>query len=118
MLMPAWMSALSDLSASTAFLARKSATPPPGTMPSSAAAEDGDVLEHGLAAITEARRLHGRDLEAAAQLVDDQGRQRLAFDVLGHDQQRPAGLHHGFEDRQHGLKAGELLLVEEDVGVL
>ena len=27
------------------------------------------------------------------------------------------GLHDGFEDRQHGLQVGELLLVEQDVGV-
>src|SRR5216683_3120125 len=57
-----------------------------------AGGQDGDVLEHGLAAIAEARRLDGRDLEAAAQLVDDQGGQRLAFDFLGDDQQRPARL--------------------------
>ena len=55
-----------------------------------AAGEDGDVFEHRLAAIAEARRLDRRDLEAAAQLVDDKRRQRLAFDVLGDDQQRLA----------------------------
>ena len=65
-----------------------------------AAGEDRDVLQHGLAAIAEARRLHRRDLEAAAQLVDHQGRQRLALDVLGDDQQRLAGLHHCFQQRQ------------------
>ena len=53
-----------------------------------AAGEDGDVFEHRLAAIAEARRLHRRDLQRAAQLVDDQRRQRLALDVLGDDQQR------------------------------
>src|SRR5581483_6381333 len=42
-----------------------------------------DVLQHGLAAITEARRLDGSDLEATAQTVDDEGGQRLAFDVFG-----------------------------------
>ena len=68
------------------------------------AGEDGDVLEHGLAAVAEARRLDGRDLEAAAQLVDDERGKRLAFDVLGDDQQRLAGLHDGFEDRQHRLQ--------------
>ena len=78
----------------------------------------GDVLEHGLAAIAEARRLDRRDLEAAAQLVDDERAKRLALDVLGDDQQRLAGLHDGLEDRQHRLQVGELLLVEEDVGVL
>ena len=83
-----------------------------------AGAEDGDVLEHRLAAIAEARRLDRRDLEAAAQLVDDQGRQRLAIDVFGDDQQRLAGLHDRFEDRQHRLQRRQLLLVEEDVGLL
>ena len=83
-----------------------------------AAGEDGDVLQHGLAAIAEARRLDGRDLEAAAQLVDDERRQRLALDLLGDDQQRLAGLHHRLEQRQHRLQAGELLLVDEDVGAL
>ena len=83
-----------------------------------AAGEDRDVLEHRLAAIAEARRLHRRDLEAAAQLVDHERRERFAFDVLGNDQQRLARLHHRFEHRQHRLQAGELLLVEQDVGVL
>ena len=58
-----------------------------------AAGEDRDVLQHRLAAIAEARRLDGRDLEAAAQLVDHERGERLAFDVLGDDQQRLAGLH-------------------------
>ena len=69
-----------------------------------AAGEDGDVLEHGLAAVAEARRLDGGDLEAAAQLVDDERGQRLALDVLGDDQQRLAGLHHRLEQRQHGCR--------------
>jgi hypothetical protein len=60
----------------------------------------------------------GGDLEAAAQLVDHQGGERLALDVLGDDQERPARLHHGLEQRQHGLQARELLLVQQDVGVL
>jgi hypothetical protein len=59
--------------------------------------QDGNVFQHRLAAVAEARRLHRRHLEAAAQLVDDQRRQRLALDVLGDDQQRPGGLHHGFQ---------------------
>ena len=66
-----------------------------------AAGEDGDVLEHGLAAVTEARRLHRRDLEAAAELVDDERGKRLALDVLGDDEQRLAGLHDRLEERQH-----------------
>ena len=82
-----------------------------------AAGQDGDVLQHGLAAIAEARRLHRRDLEAAAQLVDHEGGERFAFDVLGHDQQRLAGLHDGFEQRQQFVQRRQLLLVDQDVGV-
>src|SRR6185295_9497098 len=48
-----------------------------------AAREDRDVLQHGLATITEARGLHGRDLQDAADVVDHEGRERFAFDVLG-----------------------------------
>ena len=65
----------------------------------------GDVLEHGLAAVAEARSLHGSDLQAATQLVDHEGGESLALDVLGDDQQRLAGLHDGFEDRQHASAA-------------
>ena len=50
-----------------------------------ATGQDGDVLEHGLAAVAEARGLDGQDVEGAAQLVDDQGRQGFAVHVLGDD---------------------------------
>src|SRR6266700_757764 len=83
-----------------------------------AAGQDRDVLQHGLAAIAEARRLDGRDLEAAAQTVDDQRGQGLAFDVFGDDHERLAGLHHRFEQRQQFVQRGELLLVDQDVGVV
>ena len=50
-----------------------------------AAGQHGDVAEHGLAAIAEAGRLDGTHLQDAAQLVDDQGGQRLALHILGDD---------------------------------
>ena len=81
------------------------------------AGHDRDVLEHRLAAIAEARRLDGRDLQAATQLVDDKSGKRLAFDVLGDDEERTRRLHDSLQQRQHGLQVGELLLVQEDVGV-
>jgi hypothetical protein len=43
---------------------------------------------------------------------------RFAFDVLGDDDKRLTRLHHGFEQRQQLVQRGELLLVDEDVGVL
>src|SRR6516225_9039498 len=77
-----------------------------------------DVLEHGLAAIAKARRLDRRHLEAAAQFVDDELRQRFTLDVLGDDHQGPGALDDGFENGEQGLQTGELLLVQQDVGVL
>ncbi len=50
-----------------------------------AAGQDGDVAQHLLAAVAEARGLDGQHVERAAQLVDDQRRQRLAVDILGDD---------------------------------
>ena len=44
--------------------------------------------EHRLAAIAEAGRLHGTHVEDAAELVDDEGRERFAFNVFRNDQQR------------------------------
>src|SRR2546421_10384685 len=65
-----------------------------------AAGQDRDVLQHRLAAIAEARSLDGCDLQAAAQTVDDQCRQRLAFDVFRDDDERLAALHYGFQQRK------------------
>src|SRR5207248_2048927 len=50
------------------------------------AGQNRDVLQHRLAAIAEAGCLDGRDLQPAAQAIDDQRRQGFAFDVLGDDQ--------------------------------
>src|SRR4029079_4872160 len=83
-----------------------------------ATGQDGDVLEHGLAAIAEARRPDGGNLETAAQLVDDERSERLALDVLSDDQKRLARLHDSLEHGKHRLQAGDILLVDEDVGVL
>ena len=53
----------------------------------------------------------------AAELVDHQRRQRLAFDVLGDNQQRLArsGV---FPAAESGRAVGDLLLVDQDLGVL
>ena len=79
-----------------------------------AAGEDRDVLEHRLAAIAEARRLHGRRLQRAAQLVDHERGQRLALDVLGDDEQRAPHARHLLEHRQQILHRADLLLVNQD----
>src|SRR5688500_7732679 len=55
-----------------------------------AAGDDGDVFEHGLAAVAEAGGLDGDGAEGAAELVDDEGREGFAFEVLGDDEDRLA----------------------------
>src|SRR5207342_676720 len=74
-----------------------------------AAGQDRDVLQHGLAAVTEAGSLDGNRLEGATDLVDDQGRESLAVDVLGEDQQRLAALHDLLEHGQQVLDVRDLL---------
>ena len=83
-----------------------------------AAGQDGDVAEHRLAAVAEAGGLDRADVQDAAELVDDQGRQRLALDVLGDDQQRLARLRDLLQQRDHLAEVADLLLVEQDQGVL
>ena len=80
--------------------------------------QDRDVFEHRLATITEARRLDGRDLQATAQLVDHEGRERFAFHIFGHDHERTAGLHNRFEQRQHRLKLRQLLFEDQDIRIV
>src|SRR6266513_2563774 len=79
-----------------------------------AAGESGDVLQHGLAAVAEARSLDAGHLENAADVVDDQRRQRLTLDVLGDHQQRPPGLGHALEQRQQLTDVGNLLVDQQD----
>ncbi len=83
-----------------------------------AAGEDRDVFEHRLAAVTEAGGLDGGGLQRATQLVDDEGRQRFAFDVFGDDEQRAAEARHLLEDREEVLHRADLLFVDQDDRVL
>src|SRR2546427_7187465 len=83
-----------------------------------AAGERGDVLEHGLAAIAEAGRLDGRRVQRAAQLVDDERRQRFALDVLRDDEQRLAEARDLLEHGEQVLHGADFLLVNQDDRVL
>jgi len=78
--------------------------------------ENGDVLEHGLAAVAEAGGLDGADVQGAAQVVDDEGGQGFAFDILGDDEKRLAGLGDLLKQGKKILHVGDLLVVDEDEG--
>ena len=83
-----------------------------------AAGEDGDVLEDALAAIAVARSLDGADVEGATDLVEDQGRQSFAVDVLSDDEQAAASALDSLENGHNVLNAGDLLVGDEDVRIL
>src|ERR1700733_9838977 len=82
-----------------------------------AAGERGDVFEHGLAAISEARSLHGSALQGAAELVDDESGESFTFDVFSDDQKRFALLGDLLEKRQQVLHRGDFLFMDEDADV-
>ena len=83
-----------------------------------AAGQDREILQHGLAAVAEARRLARCHLDDAAHVVHDQRRQRLTFHVLGNHYQRLARLGHLLEQRQHVADVGDLLVDQQDEGAL
>src|SRR5258706_11265455 len=80
-----------------------------------AAGHGGDVFQHRLAPVAEARRFDHRDFKAAAQLVAYERGQGFAFDFFGNDEEGTSRLHHRFQNRKHGLQRGDLLLLDEDV---
>src|SRR5579884_680207 len=82
------------------------------------AGEGRDVLQDRLAAVAEAGGLDRDRVEGAADLVDHEGGERLAVDVLGDDQQRLAGLGNLLEHREQLGDRGDLALVDQDVRVL
>src|SRR5882724_6501428 len=78
-----------------------------------AARENGNVLQHGFAAIAEARRLDGGDFDDAADRVDDQRGKRFAFHIFRNDQQLPATLRNGFQQGQQFANVGDLLVNQQ-----
>src|SRR5690606_11124378 len=79
-----------------------------------AASQDGDVFQHGLAAVAEARSLDSGGLQDATDVVNNQGSQCFAFNVFGNDQQRTVGLGNLFQDRQKITDVADLLVVDQD----
>ena len=80
--------------------------------------EDGHVLQHRLAAIAEARSLDGDRVEGAADLVDDERRERFAFDVLADDHERATRLHDLFEHGNDVANGADLGADEQQVWVV
>ncbi len=76
-----------------------------------------DVLQDALTTIAEARSLNSNSGERATQLVQQDGCQSLALNVLSNDEQRTAGLHDLLQQRHHVLNVGDLLVGQQDVRI-
>ena len=83
-----------------------------------AAGENSDVLEHALTTVAVCRSLDCADVQNAAELVENEGGQSLAVDVLSHDEQRCALLLDSLKDRQDVLDGGNLVVSHEDVRIV
>ena len=83
-----------------------------------AARQRSDILQHSLAAVTEARSLDSQSFERAAQLVDDNRRQGFAVDILSDDGELLAGLDNLLEDRQDVVDGRDLAVRDEDVRIV
>ena len=70
-----------------------------------------------LAAVAEAGRLDGEDVDRAAQLVHDEGGEGFAVDVVGDDDDVLRHLEDLLEDRQDVGDGGDALVGDEDVGL-
>ena len=82
------------------------------------AGQDGDVFKHGLAAIAEARSLDSGNLQHAAEGVHHEGGEGFTVDVFSDDHERTTGLGNLLENRQKLTDVADLLVVNQDVGVL
>jgi hypothetical protein len=80
--------------------------------------DGGEVLQERLAAVTEVRCLDRDGVDGLAHRVDHQRGQGLALDVLGDDHDRLALLDDLLQQRQQVRDRGDLVLVQQDVGVL
>mmetsp|Transcript_18765 Transcript_18765/g.33765 ORF Transcript_18765/g.33765 Transcript_18765/m.33765 type:complete len:272 (-) Transcript_18765:756-1571(-) len=77
---------------------------------------DGNVLEVGLASLSEARGANGHDVEHTAHFVNDQRRERVARDVFGDDEDRLLRLDKLFEQGDDFVDVVELGVGDEYAG--
>ena len=74
---------------------------------------EGDIFEHELAALAKARSFHSGHVQHAPQFVDHQGGKRVAFNILGNDQQRFAIAHHSFQNAHNFREAIDFAVCQQ-----
>ena len=77
----------------------------------------GDIFQHGLTTIAEARSFYGTDLQRTTQTVNDQGSQGFAIDIFSDNQQRTTALNCRFQDRQQVFQDRNLLVVDQYIWI-
>ncbi len=82
------------------------------------AGQNRQVFQHGLAPVAEARCLDRHTLEDPAQMIDHQGRQGLAFQVLGDDHQGLTGLGGTFQHPKNVAYVADFLVMQQDQRVV
>src|SRR5207247_7745985 len=80
--------------------------------------QNANILQHGFAAIAEARGLDGGAIQGATQFVDDQSCESLSFHFFRHNEKRLSGLGNLFEQGKQVLHGADFLLVQQDIRVL
>ena len=80
--------------------------------------ENSNVLEHTLTTVAVCRSLDCTDVQNATELVEDEGSQSLAIDVLSHDEQRCALLLDSLKNRQNILDRGNLAVGHQNVRII
>ena len=84
----------------------------------SRAGQDGDILQHGFAAIAETGSFDSGSFQDATQVVDHQRCQCFALDVFGNQQQRPSCFGNGFKYGQQIANVADFLVDQHDEGVV
>ncbi len=83
-----------------------------------AAGENGDILQHLFSSVAVAGSFYSHHVKGTTKLVDNQGGKGLALHILGDDQKLLAGLNDLLQKRQNLLDIGNLLISDQDAGVL
>ena len=76
--------------------------------------QDGQVTEDGLSVVSESGGLDGTDRKLTTELVEDTGREGLAVNVLGDDQEGPPALSGNLERGQDVLQGRDLAFGQQD----
>jgi hypothetical protein len=82
------------------------------------AGQGGDVAEQVQALGAETGRLDGAGLEHTAYSIGGQESEGLALHLLGHQQQRPAGLGDLLQEGQQVVDGRQLAIQRQDIGPL